>query len=93
MKYTSSDKEMEKIYTSDNQIVLNLNIKEGKIIPPHDSDLSVVVVIYEGEVDFTLNDETFNVKPGDIVVIKPKEIHSIKALKDSKIMVIQSDLK
>lgn len=81
------------IYESDNQVVTHLNLKAGESIPRHNSDMSVVVVIYEGEVIFTEEDKEFTIKPGDIIQLDPGLAHSLKATKDSKLMVIKSDLK
>ena len=55
--------------------------------------MNVIVVIYEGEVEFTENEDTYNIKPGDIVQMNPNTPHSLKAISDSKLMVIKSDLK
>ena len=55
--------------------------------------MSVVVVIYEGEVIFTEEDKEFTIRPGDIIQLDPGLAHSLKATKDSKLMVIKSDLK
>ena len=55
--------------------------------------MSVIVVIYEGEVSFKKGEKDFNIKPGDIIQLDPSIAHSLKAIKDSKLMVIKSDLK
>ena len=82
------------IYETDSQVVTHLNIRANEEIPSHKSTMNVIVVIYEGEVEFTENDEdTYNIKPGDIVQMNPNIPHSLKAISDSKLMVIKSDLK
>lgn len=95
MKYSIEDKnaKVSNIYESDNQVVTHLFIKENDQIPSHDSPMSVIVVIYEGEVEFEEDGEIYTIKPGDIVTMKPNVKHSLKANKDSKLMVIKSDLK
>ena len=95
MKYSLKDTNtrVHNIYESDNQVVTHLNLKAGESIPRHNSDMSVVVVIYEGEVIFTEEDEDYTIKAGDIIKFKPEVSHSLKALEDSKLMVIKSDLK
>ena len=95
MKYSIKDfdEKVQHIYQNDNQVVTHLNIKADQIIPTHDTSMSVVVVIYEGEVIFTEEDKEFTIKPGDIIQLDPGLAHSLKATKDSKLMVIKSDLK
>lgn len=95
MKYSIKDfdEKVQHIYQNDKQVVTHLNIKADQIIPTHDTSMSVVVVIYEGEVIFTEEDKEFTIKPGDIIQLDPGLAHSLKAIKDSKLMVIKSDLK
>lgn len=81
------------IYETDSQVVTHLKIKTNEEIPSHKSTMNVIVVIYEGEVEFTENEDTYNIKPGDIVQMNPNTPHSLKAISDSKLMVIKSDLK
>lgn len=94
MKYSIIDQEKRahNIYESENQVVTHLNIKKGEEIPSHDSPMTVIVVIYQGEVSFTEEGETFVIKPGDIVSLKPGVSHSLLAKEDSKLMVIKSKL-
>ncbi|MBM0046401.1 cupin domain-containing protein [Anaerococcus sp. mt242] len=95
MKYSVKDASARahNIYESDNQVVTHLNLKSGESIPSHDSNMSVVVVIYEGQVIFTEKDKEYTIKSGDIIKLEPEVSHSLKALDDSKLMVIKSDLK
>jgi hypothetical protein len=95
MKYSVKDisAKAHNIYESDNQVVTHLNLKAGESIPSHNSDMSVVVVIYEGEIIFTEENKDYAIKAGDIITLKPNLSHSLKALEDSKLMVIKSDLK
>ncbi|WP_394023463.1 cupin domain-containing protein [Anaerococcus martiniensis] len=81
------------IYETDSQVVTHFNIRANEEIPSHKSTMNVIVVIYEGEVEFTENEDTYNIKPGDIVQMNPNTPHSLKAISDSKLMVIKSDLK
>lgn len=81
------------IYETDSQVVTHLNIRANEEIPSHKSTMNVIVVIYEGEVEFTENEDTYNIKPGDTVQMNPNTPHSLKAISDSKLMVIKSDLK
>ena len=94
MKYSVKD-DMAKahnIYESKSQVVTHLNIKKGEEIPVHSSTMSVIVVIYEGEVEFSESEEKFKIVPGDIVELKPDIKHSLKANLDSKLMVVKSNI-
>ena len=94
MKYSVKDfsAKAHHVYETDKQVVTHLNIKAGEDVPTHTSPMSVIVVIYEGEVEFTEANNVFNIKPGDIVQMDPNVEHSLKAIADSKLMVIKSEL-
>lgn len=95
MKYSAKDiNDLHKnIYEKDNQVVTHLVLETGKEIPSHASDMSVIVVIYQGNVDFIVGDKKYNIVPGDIIQMDAGENHSLLANKDSRLMVIKSDLK
>jgi len=65
------------------------HLVEGDEIPSHKSDKSVVVVIYKGKVDFKGENGNQIIIPGDIITMDPNEIHALKALEDSDLMVIK----
>lgn len=94
MKYSAIniDKLHDNIYQSSSQVVTHLNLKKNEQIPDHSSDMSVVVVIYEGDVNFKVDNEIFNIKPGDIIQMDPDKVHSLKANENSRLMVIKSKL-
>ena len=84
------DGKFEHLVDEDNLQITHLQIKKGEEIPNHKSDKSVVVVIYKGKVDF--KDENGNqiIIPGDIITMDPNEIHALKDLEDSDLMVIKA---
>lgn len=49
-----------------------------------------MVVIYKGKVDFSGENGSEIIVPGDIIVMKPEEMHALKALEDSDLMVIKA---
>ncbi len=70
--------------------ITHLQIKSGEEIPSHKSDKSVIVVIYKGKVDFSGENSNEIIIPGDIIVMNPDEIHALKAIEDSDLMVIKA---
>lgn len=83
------DGKFEHLVDEDNLQITHLQIKKGEEIPRHKSDKSVVVVIYKGKVDFKEENGNQIIIPGDIITMDPNEIHSLKALEDSDLMVIK----
>ena len=73
----------------DNLQITHLQIRKGEEIPSHKSDKSVVLVFYKGKVDFKEEKGKQIIIPGDIITMDPNEIHVLKALEDSDLMVIK----
>ena len=84
------DGKFEHLVDENNLQITNLQIKSGEEIPSHKSDKSVIVVIYKGKVDFSGENNKEIIIPGDIIVMNPNEIHSLKAIEDSDLMVIKA---
>ena len=80
----------EHLVDEENLQVTHLQIKKGEEIPSHKSDKSVVVVIYKGKVDFSGENGSEVIIPGDIIVMDPNEMHALQALEDSDLMVIKA---
>ena len=84
------DGKFEHLIDEDRLQVTHLQIKSGEEIPSHKSDKTVIVVIYKGKVDFTGEDGKDIILPGDIIRMDPNEIHSLKAIEDSDLLVIKA---
>ena len=84
------DGKFEHLVDEENLQVTHLQIKRGDEIPSHKSDKSVVVVIYKGRVNFEGENESVTIVPGDIITMKPSEMHALEAIEDSDLMVIKA---
>lgn len=84
------DGKFEHLVDENNLQITHLQIKSGEEIPSHKSDKSVIVVIYKGKVDFSGENNKEIIIPGDIIVMNPNEIHSLRAIEDSDLMVIKA---
>lgn len=72
--------------------ITHLQIKKGEEIPSHKSDKNVVVVIYKGKVDFVGENGNEIIVPGDIITMEANELHALKAMDDSDLMVIKAKI-
>ena len=72
--------------------ITHLQIKQGEEIPSHKSDKNVVVVIYKGKVDFVGENGNEIIVPGDIITMEANEVHALKAIDDSDLMVIKAKI-
>ncbi|MCL5102822.1 MAG: cupin domain-containing protein [Armatimonadetes bacterium] len=55
---------------------------EGQYLSPHTSTMPATVQILQGKADFTLGEETYEVKPGDHFYMPPNFNHAIRAKED-----------
>lgn len=67
--------------------LIRLVIPIGKEIPPHRAPEEVTVQCVEGRVAFTHNGSTSILSAGDLLYLCPNELHSVKALEDSTVLV------
>lgn len=72
--------------------ITHLQIKQGEEVPSHKSDKNVVVVIYKGKVDFVGENGNEIIVPGDIITMEANELHALKAMDDSDLMVIKAKI-
>lgn len=84
------DGKFEHLVDEENLQATHLQIKKGEEVPSHKSDKSVVVVIYKGKVDFTGENGIQTIVPSDVIVMEPNEMHALRALEDSDLMVIKA---
>lgn len=80
----------ERLFASDKQVVVHLNIPKGHEVPSHMSKMHVVIVPIKGETLFGSEEDKQVIKPGMVVVMEPGEMHSVKALEDSEVIVIHT---
>ena len=86
------DGKFEHLLDEDKLQITHLQIKKGEEIPSHKSDKNVVVVIYKGQVDFVGENGNEIIVPGDIISMVPNEMHALKAINDSDLMVIKAKI-
>ncbi|MDO5656057.1 MAG: cupin domain-containing protein [Flavobacteriaceae bacterium] len=62
---------------------IRITFREGQIMKEHTAPFPIVVELFEGEIDFGVNNEVLNLKKGDLLTLSAKIPHDLKALKDS----------
>ena len=71
------------IYTkySDNAIMINHLTKIGedaKVRLPHAHDVFEMILFKRGRVTYSINGESFDLSPNDLIITRPHDVHSVK---------------
>lgn len=80
------------VSVSDALKVVRLQVSAGGRVPEHHSNVDVVVTVVRGTGGFTVGSTTRPVAPGDVIVMRPKERHSIDATTDLELIVVHARL-
>ena len=65
-----------------------VKIKEGAIVPEHKHVHEQITIMREGNLKINLQGEEHLLTPGDVLVIPSNELHSAKALSNSRVIDI-----
>lgn len=67
--------------------LIRLVVPAGKEIPPLRMPTEVTVHLIEGEVRFFHDGLETEMLPGDVIFLCPQELHSLRGIKDSTVLV------
>ena len=82
-------KHVQKVANFEKTNIMNMQLAAGQEIAEHDADADVLIIVKSGKLQFTVEGEVAEVSPGVMMRMVPKEKHSLKAIEDSDLMVIQ----
>ena len=80
----------ELVSASDEVRVVRLRVPAGSGVPEHHANVDVIATVVRGEGDFTVGGQPRAVRAGDVIVMKPKERHSIAAVSDLELVVVHA---
>jgi quercetin dioxygenase-like cupin family protein len=77
------------VYKGDCFQVFLIRMKEGEQLKPHHSNTDAFLTIIDGEVIFTLMNQDFRLRKGDMINFKAKETHAVRALTEAMLMLVK----
>lgn len=91
MKYlhTPNESGKQRLLVNEKTVVVGAHLLKGETIPPHNSQKTVVATIVKGKVFF--DDGKGNgeeILPGACVYMEPGEVHSLKAIEESELIIV-----
>lgn len=85
-----SDKvKFHRIYQNENGGVVLLAFKASQTLDTHTAAAEVMVNVLEGEIKFTMLDQTSVMKAGDFLLMGADVPHSVEATTDAKVMLVK----
>lgn len=67
--------------------LIRLVLPSGKEIPPHKTRGEITVQCLEGRVSFSCYGATRDLRPGDLLYLAADEVHALKAVEHSSLLV------
>lgn len=77
------------VFETENGGVSLVGFKKGQKLDKHIAPFEVMVNVVEGQVDFTMLDQTHTVSAGQYILMGANVPHSVKAKADSKVMIVK----
>ncbi|VDG76942.1 Cupin domain [Actinobaculum suis] len=75
----------------DNQLlsITEFTMDEGQALSEHTSTCAAVVTVVSGNILFTMKGEEKNLVPGDVVYMRPHELHALTAAEATRFVLTQ----
>ncbi len=83
LEYSDKKVQITPMFESDNSKEIRIVFKKNQIMKDHKTSFPISVEIFEGSIDFGVNDEVFTLIKGDIVSLEANILHNLKANEDS----------
>ena len=81
--YSNEKVQITPLMNTDSSKEIRIVFKENQIMKDHHTPHPIAVEIVDGEIDFGVQEEVFNLIKGDIVSLGASVVHNLTAKKDS----------
>jgi len=82
-------KHIQKLTSFEKTTIVNIQLEKDEVILEHDADADVVIIVKKGKVTFKVEGKSIQLTNENILHMKPKEKHSLKADEASDLIVMQ----
>lgn len=89
VEYNSAKVEFKQVFETENGGVSLLAMKAGQKLDTHTAPFEVMVTVCEGEIEFTMLDQSKRIKAGEFLLMGANVAHSVVANIDSKLMLVK----
>lgn len=81
--------QIKQVWKSETYEILSISLEAGHIFPEHFSHKDAKLLLLEGEIYFGIDNQVFNLVPFQIFEFKAYTKHYVKALTNSKFLIIR----
>jgi quercetin dioxygenase-like cupin family protein len=86
-----SDRNAMTIYKTNGMRIVLIALHEDAVMEKHTTNGVVSVQLLDGEINFNVNNESFLLKPGQIITLHRNVPHSVAAIKESVFLLTVAD--
>jgi len=83
LEYSSEKPTITVLLETNNTKEIRIAMKNGNLMKKHQTPYPIVIEIFEGEINFGVNNEVLVLVKGDIIALDGAVPHDLKATKDS----------
>lgn len=83
IKYNPDKPNAELLLETEFTKEIRITFREGQTMKEHKAPFPIVVEIFEGAIDFGLNNETLHLQKGDLITLSANIPHDLKAVQES----------
>lgn len=89
ISYSNDKVEFKQVFETSNGGVSLVALKAGQSLDTHQVPFEVMINMCMGEIEFTMIDRPIHLSEGEFMLMGANVSHSVKAIKDSQIMIIK----
>lgn len=89
--WKKSDRNAMTIYKTNGMRIVLIALHEDAVMEKHTTNGIVSVQLLDGEINFNVNNESFLLKPGQIIALHRNVPHSVAASKESVFLLTVAD--
>lgn len=87
--YNTEKVEFKTVFETTKGGISLLGLKAGQKLDTHTAPFEVMVSVCEGEIEFTMLDQSYRMRAGEFLLMGANVAHSVVANIDSKLMLVK----